>query len=693
MILDYFKQLKDTIVKYSHIVASSTISKLTILNFKIKNMTKHLIILLILFFSVQLSAQKKALSPRNANYDMEVSLDPETKKVEGKMKLNWINISPDTISELQFHMYLNGFKNTETTFMKESGGRFRGAEAGGNELAWGWVDIKSMKIKGGENLTRKIEFIQPDDGNKSDQTVIRIPLKDSIMPGDTIDILMKFESKLPKIFARTGYAGNYFLVGQWFPKIAVYEPAGMRFAKTGAWNCHQFHAHSEFYADYGVYNVSITVPKDYIVGATGVQIDEKINGESKTVKYRAEDVIDFVWTASQRFIKINDEWEHVKIKLLIQPEHEDLAARHTESAKAALEFFKEHLGPYPYNTLTIVDPPATGAGSAGMEYPTFITAGSFAKMPDGLRFIENVTIHEFGHQYFMGLLASNEFEEAWMDEGMNTYFETRIMDANYGEKTAFLDFAGFRIGDLEMQRNGYVNSKSRKIAESARFAWQYEQGGYGMLSYNKPATFLNTLQRMVGEDVMDEIMETYYKRWSFKHPTATDFIAIVNEIVPKRLGNKYGADMNWYFKQVLYGSDVCDYKIAWVTNRRVSEADGIFDDGKKPESTDSSKMYTSKVILNRIGEVIIPVEILVHFNNGKEITKTWDGKARSFELKFKSAAKIEWAKIDPENKILMDVNLLNNSFTLKQDEKPIWKYTVKFLFWLQNIIQSIVWFV
>ena len=658
-------------------------------------MTKYLIIFLFLFSSVNILAQKKALSPRNANYDMEVRLNTETKVVDGKMKLNWINISPDTLNELQFHMYLNAFKNSETTFMKESASvRFKERKAE-NDAKWGWVDIKSMKIEGGENLTRKIEFIQPDDNNKNDQTVIRVPLKSSILPGDTINVLINFESKLPEIYARTGYMDDYYLIGQWFPKIGVYEPAGMRFAKKGAWNCHQFHRNSEFYADFGVYNVSITLPKNYVVGATGVLVDEKISGETKTLKYKAEDVIDFVWTASPQFIEVKDEWKHVKIKLLIQPEHKKLAQRHIDAAKAALDYFDKHLGLYPYSSLTIVDPPIFGARSSGMEYPTFITAGSFAGMPDGLRFIENVTIHEFGHQYFMGILATNEFEEPWMDEGMNTYFETLIMDDAYGKKTAFMDISGLGMGDLESKRTGYVHNRNRKIAESSRFSWHYGHGGYGMLSYNKPATFLNTLHRMVGNDVMDEIMKTYYKRWSYKHPTGKDFIDIVNEIVPKKLGNKYGADMNWYFKQVLYGSEICDYQISGISNISVRKPDGIFDNSKKLKNdvTDSIKTYDSKVVLKRIGEVKIPVEILVHFSNGKEITKTWNGKSRTYELKFKSQAKIEWAKIDPENKILIDVNLANNSYTLKQDSKPMWKYTVKFLFWLQNIIQSVVWLV
>ena len=657
-------------------------------------MTKHFFTVILVLASLNIMAQKKALSPRNANYDMDVSLNPETKIIDGKMKLKWINISPDTLKELQFHLYLNAFKNTESTFMKESGGFFRGDKAGDDNLSWAYIKIKSMRIEGGENLSNKISFIQPDDGNKNDQTAIRVPLKDSILPGDTIIVLIDFTSKLPKIFARTGFAGNYFLVGQWFPKIAVYEPAGMRGRTTGAWNCHQFHAHSEFYADFGVYNVKITLPKDYIVGATGKEISETINGNNKTVKYRAKDVIDFAWTASKRFKVVMDEWENVRIKLLIQPEHADLAQRHIESAKAALSYFKEHLGPYPYNSLTIIDPPLKGAGSGGMEYPTFITAGSFAKMPSGFRFIENVTIHEFGHQYFMGIMASNEFEEAWMDEGMNTYFETRIMDATYGINKSFFDFGGIQVGDLEMQRNAYVYNHNRNIAPSENLAWKYKLRSYGTMSYNKPTTFLNTLHRMLGDDVMEEIWKTYYKRWSFKHPTAQDFIAVVNEIVPKRLGNKFGPNMNWFFKQVLYGTEVCDYKIVNISNRWVEDPDGILDGLQIEQSNDdSAKIYASKVIVKRKGDMIMPVELLIHFNNGKEITKYWTGKERVKEFKFKSAAKIEWAKIDPENKILMDVCLANNSYVVRPDNKPAWKYAVKFLFWLQNIIQSVVWFV
>ena len=655
----------------------------------------------LLAFSCFLFAQNDATpSPRNANYDMDVKLDTEKKTIDGQMKLTWQNISQDTITELQFHLYLNAFKNTKTTFMKESGGRFRGDEAGSDEVSWGYIDIKDLKIKDGENLTGKIEFIQPDDGNKDDQTVIRVPLSDSIgiMPGQTITILCKFESKLPKIFARTGFVGNYFFAGQWFPKIAVYEPEGMRYATKGAWNCHQFHANSEFYADFGVYNVNITVPSDYVVGATGQVINEKTTGREKTYKYHAEDVIDFAWTASQKYVDLRDEWENVQIRLLLQPEHKDQAERHFTSIKVALEYFQKHLGKYPYPNITIVDPPIHGMGSGGMEYPTLITAGSVAWMPEGIKMTEMVTIHEFGHQFFMGILAINEFEEAWMDEGMNSYFETRILDEAYGKNTSVLDFAGFRIGDTEMQRTGYTHSDYRNIAESYRYAWEYKHGGYGMNSYNKPATFLNTLHGLVGDDCMDDIMKTYYQRWKFKHPSSKDFIAVASEIVTKHHKEKFGKNLNWFFEQVLYSSQICDYKLHKIYNTEIRKAQGIFDlDGQKVSgdkmSGDSTKKYESKVRVKREGEVIMPVEVLIRFADGQEITKTWSGKERSYEFKFYTNSKVVSAQIDPNYKVLIDVNLANNSKQYKPNTNPIWKYTVKFLFWLQNIIQSIVWFV
>jgi len=652
-----------------------------------------------LMLSVSFSGNSQALSPRIANYDIKVKLDPVEKIVDGTMTLEWKNPSQDTIRELHFHMYLNAFKNNRSTFWKESGGQLRGKGVDTKDpKTWGWVDILSLKTPEGNDLTSSIQFVQPDDDNADDQTVASVKLEDPVLPGESLTLNIEFRSKLPKIFARSGFSDNYFLVAQWFPKIGVYEPAGMRYAEKGQWNCHQYHAHSEFYANFSVYHVEITVPENFIVGATGKRISEKtVENGLKQITYLAEDVVDFAWTTSPRFIVVEDKWKDVDIKVYLQPEHEQLALRHTESVKAALEYFDAHLGPYPYSTVSVVDPPFRGLGSAGMEYPTFFTAGSLWGIPDELRLTEMVTIHEFGHTYFMGILATNEFEEAWMDEGMNTYFESRIMDHTYGKGTSFVGFKKFHYDDKENQRLSYTRLLYPKIAESTRTSWEFEHGGYSSMSYNKPATMFMTLERLVGEETNEEIWKTFFEKWKFKHPCGKDFINVVNEVVTKNYGTGFGENMNWFFDQTLSGSEVCDYKLLRIRNNKLTPPKGIDDTGgnkliyKKTEY--ENIIYKSSVVIHRLGEVVMPQEVLIHFEDGEEVIETWDGKSRTKEFSYEKPEKITWAQIDPENKIMLDINLQNNSRAIKPEKTVFKKHLIKFLFLMQNIFQNFAIFI
>ncbi len=657
-----------------------------------KTITVFLLLIVVLLITNRLIiAQPK--SERIVHYTMKVSLDTEEKIVDGKMEMVWKNPSNDTINELQFHMYLNAFKNTESTFMKESGGQARGMDIKASDpKAWGWVDVVEMRTTDGSDLTPNIRFIQPDDDNEKDQTVISVALDEPVMPSGSVQLEIDFKSKLPRVFARTGYSDDFFLVAQWFPKIGVYESEGMRYAEQGQWNCHQFHANSEFYADFAVYEVEITLPKEFIVGATGELKSQRDNpDETKTLTFVAEDVVDFAWTASPDYQVVEDQWKDVKIMVYLQPDHLTQADRHTKSVKAALDYFERHLGKYPYSTISIVDPPLKALGAFGMEYPTFITTGCFWGMPCWIRDIESVVIHEFGHNYFMGILATNEFEEAWMDEGFNTYFEMRILDETYGERNSIIGHEKFHFGSWEYQRLGYTRYINPKIAESFRNAWEFEHGGYGTMNYNKPAIWMATLERIVGRLTMDEIMKTFYDRWKYKHPCGQDFIDIVNEVVEKNHGTKFGENMDWFFDQVLYGSEVCDYKLARISNSKTRPPEGIHEEGGNKRSYKNieyeSTIYKSSVRVYRLGEVIMPVEVLIHFEDGEEILEKWNGKERSYEFAYEKPERIIWAKIDPENKILLDVNLMNNSLTVKPGRTVLWKITLKFLFWLQNTMQ------
>ena len=669
-------------------------------NMRIHMKTIHALILLLAFsfFIGSIEAQiifKQPLSDRVSNYNISVKLDAENKTLTGKEILKWKNPSHDIVKELQFHLYLNAFKNTNSTFMKESSGQHRGFGFDENKKeSWGYIDVLSMKRIDGEDLTNKIKFIQPDDNNKNDQTVISVSLDKPVKPNEEISLEIIFKSKLPRVFARTGFAGDYYLAGQWYPKIGVYEYPGIRYAEKGGWNCHQFHANSEFYADFAAYDVYITLPTNFVVGATGV-LQSKINNSNgtSTHHYRAEDVIDFAWTASPFFKVVNDQWQNVKIKLMIQPEHFDQAERYIYALKSALEYFDNNLGRYPYTTITVVDPPLNAIGSGGMEYPTFFTAGTIWNLPEGFRLPEVVTIHEFGHNYFMALLATNEFEEAFLDEGFNQYYETRIMDKTYGEKQSAINLFGFHAGDFELTRQGYAGLTNPKIAEMFRKSWEYTVGGYGAITYDKTTVVLKTLEGLVGISTMDEIMKTYFERWKFKHPCIKDFIAIVNEVVNKNYGRKFGDNMNWFFDETLYGTDVCDYKLASITNIEKENPKGVYDSLgvkkffqlKKNDKTN----YESQVVVYRMGEVKLPIEILIHFEDGKEVLENWNGQTRTVEFKYETKSKIVWARVDPNYKIPLDINLVNNSLTTEPESGVFDKYTNKILFWVVNVMLTL----
>ena len=232
-------------------------------------------------------------SPPVVEYTIQASLDEKEKTISGDEILVWRNPSSDEIRELQFHLYLNAFKNDRSLFARESGGRLRGDKAGTRPEDWGWIDVVSVRTEKNYDLKPLTRFLEPDgypwpaDPAKAkakprpvptrgpvaalfsteapapkteDETVLAVPLLYAIPPHGQVKLSIAFRAKLPRIFARTGYVRDYILAGQWFPKIGVYEPAGMRGRSRGGWNCHSFHANSEFYADYGRYDVTLTLP-------------------------------------------------------------------------------------------------------------------------------------------------------------------------------------------------------------------------------------------------------------------------------------------------------------------------------------------------------------------------------------------------------------------------------------------------
>jgi hypothetical protein len=659
------------------------------------------------------------------SYNIKVRLDPVQHQLHGVERLTWKNPSPEPVGDLWLHLYLNAFKNSKSTFFAESGGRNRGFAF--TEGKWGWINVDSMRLPGGVDLKPGLRFEHPDDSNTADQTVARVPLPEPVPPGGSVTLDIAFTAQLPEVFARTGYKREFYLVGQWFPKVGVYETAGMRGRPAAGWNCHQFHASTEFYADYGSYHVEITTPSKFVVGATGRRVSVAQNQDGTTTRvYEERNIHDFAWTANPNFVEVNAvfsgsrdvsaaEYEQtarmlgrtldevrlsdVDITVLLDPAHQVQAARHIEAAKVGIKYYGLWYGRYPYRTLTVVDPAPGAAGAGGMEYPTFITAGTHTLLNswplDKVRMPELVTIHEFGHQFWYGMVGNNEFEEAWLDEGINSYSTGRAMQAGYGRNAPLIDVFGFRLSELDSIR--MQNSPEARFNAILNFAWKYEPAGtYGFYSYTKPEIALLTLENYLGSEKMSRVMRTFHERWRFRHPQSADFFAVANEIS--------GQDLGWYFDATIRRSGVLDYQVNSMSSRKVEPGVGVFDrDGKqetidrkeaerrqeKAESAGAKPEYESVVTIGRRGEVIFPVEVEVKFKGVPPERRLWDGKTPAITYRWTRPEELEWVNVDPDRNVLLDVDWLNNARRMEPDSRTATKWGARYMFWVQNLLALI----
>jgi aminopeptidase N len=444
------------------------------------------------------------------------------------------------------------------------------------------------------------------------------------------------------------------MVGQWFPKIAVYDDRG--------WHSWPFHANAEFFADFGAYDVDITVPKSFVVGATGVQTQVQEQADLKTESYHAEDVIDFAWTASPRYKTATRRAGDVEITLLYQPENEGYVERYLKATEQSLEAYGHWYGPYPYSRITVVDPPSAASGAGGMEYPMLVTGGVAAlgipEIPGGtLREVETVVLHEMCHEWFYAVVATNEAEEPWLDEGFTDFSAVEAADRYYGDKTSMFDAPGIKLGYGEMRRLEYLADP--RVPTFGK-AWDF-QGilDYEIAAYSKPVMVLTTLKNILGAETFDRVVKTYYLRYRFQHPRTEDFIAVAQEVS--------GRDLKWFFDQTVYGRGVLDDAVESVNTERVNGE------------------YHSEVVLARRGEIEFPVDVLVAFGDGSIQRQVWDGQAVSQTLTFDMPAPVAYAALDPERKFMMEVNTVNNSLAVQPEAAPLLRFASRWLFWMQAI--------
>lgn len=640
-----------------------------------------------------------ARSPRNASYTIDARLDHAARTITGVETIRWRNIGRAAAVDLRLHLYWNAWRNISSTWMREE--MLPGTAASlVNRPAgdWSFIDLTALALVGddggaGVDLLPALAFLHPDDGNTDDRTLATVPLPAPLAPGETISLRVAWTARVPRTFSRTGAIGDYYFIAHWFPKIAVFEGTG--------WTAHQFHANTEFFSDFGSYDVRLTAPHGWIVGATGVEQSRTDNEDGTTThRYVEHDVHDFAWTTSPVYREYRERFEHpglppAEMRLLLQPEHEGQQDRHFAATRAALRYYGEWYGPYPYGHVTVIDP-AYQSDAGGMEYPTLFTAGTRWLAPRLSNQPESVTVHEAGHQFWFGIVASNEVEDAWLDEGLNTFSEERVQSLafqpNYRVERFFGGFVPWQFRSVALSRatdgnglNGYRAAAERDAQDTPTF--RYWPGTHAQITYSKTALWLHTLERYLGWERLQPAMAAFFERWKFRHPRPDDFFATLEEVT--------GEDLDWFFDNVYRSSNTFDYGVERLESQPLRRR-GFGNAGDPPvfEETTVPGTYRTIVVVRRFGEALFPVDVLTTFEDGHEIRERWDGVDRWRLFTYERAARASTVQVDPERVLLLDVDYTNNSRTLEpRTADAARKWSLTWMVWLQDLLLTYGFFV
>jgi hypothetical protein len=645
------------------------------------------------------------LSTRVVSYDINARLDTARKTLDATEVLTYKNLTGQPLNAFPFHLYLNAFR-PQSTFTSETHftGGIRDSEEADNYPSekLGSINISTISADGYGDLTGNMHFIAPDDGNMQDHTVAEIVLPHPLAPGAAVTFRLAFHDKFPLSIARNGYKRDFIMGGQWYPKPGVFW--------HGAWNCHQYHSTTEFFSDFGTFNVHLTLPLRYVVGASGVPTSNRTNPDgTKTVGFYGEDIGDFAFAASPHFTVTDGTYVSsmgpVQVHVLALACHPAAGPRYRDIILKTLGEFDRRFGPYPYKIVTVIDP-EPGSQIGGMEYPTLFTGGTSWYEPS---YVTEVTAeHEFGHQYWYGMVATNEFEDAWLDEGINSYTEVNVLDSILGRNVSVLNRTYANAGDYELQRLAYASTPD--FDPVTHWAFQFRNSrSYGSVTYGKTATLLATLESIIGRDTMDEAMRTYFVKYRFTHPTTEDFLRTIEQVAVER-GRAtvlptssqcagltgcvadvppVNSSLRPYFDQAVYGTQVLDYAIDRVSASPVQ--------WWVPEPKDKHAReqipYLSNVYVQRKGDFVSPVTVEVVFQDGTRLRDHWDGIARWKKFSYVRSSKVASAEIDPDHSVLLDVDLFNNSYTEESNGIPARKLTNIWIAMQQFIAQLASWIV
>ncbi|MFQ6614662.1 MAG: M1 family metallopeptidase, partial [Fidelibacterota bacterium] len=589
-------------------------------------------IVAILTFSLAMLSAEKPYFQQHVAYTIDVKLDDEAHTLTGFESLVYTNHSPDTLTFLWYHLWPNAYRNNESAFAKQKFEQGSTRFYFSDDKDRGYIDSLDFKVN-----DRSLDWEFHPDWND----VAKIHLPGPLAPGDSVTITTPFFVKLPIVFSRMGHTGKHYEITQWYPKPAVYDRYG--------WHPMPYLDMGEFYSEFGNFDVTITLPKEYRIMATGVIVDgekeyawldslsqvsdslfaldkkafrkamKSLQGGKhrlnkfkdkketdtaerkwKTLHFHQERVHDFAWFADPKWLVrkgtlwLADSTREVTLWSMFLPKNAKLWENSVEYLHDSGYWYSQFYGDYPYQHITAVDGDLSAGG--GMEYPniTVISSGGSKDM------LEMVIMHEVGHNWVYGILGSNERDHAWMDEGLNEYTNIRYWEKKYPERNGTIIFNeklqnDFHVGehvrmDWAMGYMGYVSRALPGDDQPIELpSPQYYRRNYGSIIYGKTAVFSRYFQALAGEDVINDIYHDYYETWKFKHPSPKDFKSFFD--------NHVDEDLGWFFDDVINDTKVIDYAVNSIKNGRV--------------------------VVSNLGTMKPPVELAFYSDRDLEIGREW----------------------------------------------------------------------
>jgi hypothetical protein len=570
------------------------------------------------------NAQSKATRPDNERwqqaieYYMEIDMDVKTNRLQGVQKVKYINNSPDDLNQVFYHLYFNAFQpnsmmDIRSRTIQDPDRRVQDRIFNLKEDDIGYQKIKSLKQNG---KPLKFEVVG---------TILEVQLNEPIKAGQSANFDMEFEAQVPVQIRRTGRdnaEGVRYSMSQWYPKMAEYDYQG--------WHADEYIGR-EFYGVWGNYEMKLSIDKDYVVGGTGYlqnpleighnyeeagqKVNKKIKDGKLTWHFKAPNVHDFMWAADPEYMHDKLTMKNGMVLHFIHKkgQNEENWTKLMPLTEMSFEFANKTFGQYPYKQFSVIQ-----GGDGGMEYPmsTLITGSRGSLL--------GVTVHESMHDWYHGVLGSNEALHPWMDEGFTTYATSRIID--HINKTTngtvapptSLDNLGNNSGQSSYLRLAKSGNEEALSTHSDHYNLN---GAYGASSYQKGATWMSQMGYVMGEEARDKALLAYFEDWKFKHPNPNDLIRSFEKVS--------GLELDWYNEYFVYTTKQIDYGVKEVAG-----------EGNK-----------TKITLERVNLMPMPMDVVVTYKDGtKEVhymaLRMMRGE-KPAETKDKRIVHPDWAWVSP----------------------------------------------